>query len=45
MGLGLVLSRELISAHGGTISWERTDPHGARFIIELPVEPERRDAA
>ena len=45
MGLGLALSRELISAHGGTISWEAADPHGARFVIELPVEPERRDAA
>jgi signal transduction histidine kinase len=38
MGLGLALSRELISAHGGTIDWERVRPDGgARFTIELPL--------
>ncbi|MGE4249297.1 MAG: ATP-binding protein [Parvibaculaceae bacterium] len=40
MGLGLALSRELIGAHGGTIDWERTRPDGARFTIELPLNPE-----
>lgn len=41
MGLGLALSRELISAHGGTIDWERIRPDGgARFTIELPLSPE-----
>lgn len=41
MGLGLALSRELISAHGGTIDWERVRPDGgARFTIELPLSPE-----
>jgi len=41
MGLGLALSRELISAHGGTIDWERVRPDGgARFTIELPLSAE-----
>jgi len=44
MGLGLALSRELISAHGGTIRWERAGPNaGTRFIIELPKEGREDD--
>jgi signal transduction histidine kinase len=39
MGLGLALSRELIGAHGGTISWERIEQGGTRFIVELPTDP------
>ena len=45
MGLGLALSRELIGAHGGTIAWEPTEQGGARFIVELPADPERGHAA
>lgn len=42
MGLGLALSRELIGAHGGTISWEGRQPAaGTRFIIEIAAAPER----
>jgi signal transduction histidine kinase len=38
MGLGLALSRELISAHGGTVGWERiSSDGGARFTIEIPT--------
>ncbi len=41
MGLGLSLSRELITAHGGTINWEHiSSDGGARFTIELPSGPE-----
>lgn len=41
MGLGLALSRELITAHGGTITWEPVRPDGgARFTIELPFTTE-----
>lgn len=41
MGLGLALSRELVTAHGGTIRWERTASHGGtRFTIELPSDAE-----
>jgi len=46
MGLGLALSRELISAHGGSIRWERAGPNaGTRFIIELPEEGREDDHA
>ena len=46
MGLGLALSRELISAHGGTIEWGRIRPEGgARFTIELPLSSEARHGA
>lgn len=46
MGLGLALSRELISAHGGTIRWEHVGQHrGARFTIELPQAPENGHGA
>ena len=44
MGLGLALSRELIGAHGGTIAWESTEQGGARFIVELPADPEQGHA-
>ncbi len=45
MGLGLALSRELIGAHGGTIDWELIEQGGARFIVELPADPEPGHAA
>lgn len=40
MGLGLALSRELVIAHGGSISWEPIAPNGTRFLIELPIDRE-----
>jgi two-component system sensor kinase FixL len=40
MGLGLALSKELVTAHGGTIWWERMAQGGTRFVVELPTEPE-----
>lgn len=45
MGLGLALSRELISASGGTIRWERIEAGGTRFTVELPVGPEHDHVA
>ena len=36
-GLGLYLSREIVSAHGGRISVESRLGEGATFIVELPV--------
>ncbi len=36
-GLGLAIVLRIIKDHGGSISVSRNDPHGARFIIELPV--------
>jgi two-component system sensor histidine kinase ChvG len=42
-GLGLSISRQIVSAHGGTLRAENrpgTDgrPGGARFVIALPAE-------
>jgi two-component system nitrogen regulation sensor histidine kinase NtrY len=36
-GLGLAIVLRIIKDHHGTISVSRNDPHGARFIIELPA--------
>jgi two-component system, NtrC family, nitrogen regulation sensor histidine kinase NtrY len=36
-GLGLAIVLRIIKDHRGTISVSRNDPHGARFIIELPA--------
>jgi two-component system sensor histidine kinase ChvG len=42
-GLGLSISRQIVDAHGGTISAEnvrdaRGDVRGSRFVIRLPVD-------
>jgi two-component system sensor kinase FixL len=37
MGLGLVSSRAIIDAHGGTIGFERGTPAGSRFWFRLPI--------
>jgi signal transduction histidine kinase len=42
-GLGLSIVRAIARAHGGTVTLEDEQPHGARFVITLPihgVEPE-----
>ncbi|HEV8589078.1 MAG TPA: ATP-binding protein [Pyrinomonadaceae bacterium] len=36
-GLGLAIVQRIISEHGGRIYAENNVPHGARFVIELPV--------
>lgn len=38
-GLGLYIVRQIVAAHGGTIEVVDNKPHGARFIIKLPVPP------
>jgi len=37
-GLGLSITRSLVEAAGGRITAGNHQPHGARFLIELPVE-------
>jgi signal transduction histidine kinase len=36
-GLGLSIVRAIARAHGGSVSVEDERPHGARFVISLPV--------
>lgn len=38
-GLGLWIARQLVQAHGGTITHEAPSDGGARFTVTLPLEP------
>jgi signal transduction histidine kinase len=38
-GLGLVITREIVEAHGGRIRCEAREPKGTRFSIYLPIDP------
>jgi two-component system NtrC family sensor kinase len=41
-GLGLAVCRALVDSAGGTLTVTDVEPHGARFVIDLPdVEPTR----
>lgn len=35
-GLGLSISRALLTAGGGTISYEQNEPHGLRVTVTVP---------
>ena len=39
IGLGLVLAKELVEAHGGRIEWSPVEP-GTVFVLTLPLAPE-----
>jgi two-component system, NtrC family, nitrogen regulation sensor histidine kinase NtrY len=38
-GLGLAIVKRIVAEHRGRIRVEENEPKGARFVIELPVEP------
>ena len=38
LGLGLSLCQSIVEAHGGEISVENNEPHGAIFSFTLPLE-------
>jgi two-component system sensor kinase FixL len=40
MGLGLALSRQIVTLHGGRMWWEAIRPEGTRFVVELPLRKE-----
>ena len=37
LGLGLTLARSLTELHGGMLRYEHVAPHGARFVVSLPL--------
>jgi two-component system NtrC family sensor kinase len=40
-GLGLAITRQIIEAHGGTVTCDARDGGGTRFRIMLPIAPSR----
>ncbi|MDA0265202.1 MAG: ATP-binding protein [Chloroflexi bacterium] len=40
-GLGLTIVKRLVEVHGGSVHVENVMPSGARFVFELPINPQR----
>jgi signal transduction histidine kinase len=45
MGLGLFVAREIVSAHGGTISVASSEAAGTTFTVRLPRNSIGRDVS
>jgi two-component system NtrC family sensor kinase len=43
-GLGLAITRQIVEAHGGTITCDAREGGGTRFRIALPIAPSRASA-
>ena len=43
-GLGLTIAAKIVADHQGTIRVEKSQPSGARFVIELPIASASGDA-
>lgn len=41
LGLGLYIARSIIDAHGGEIAVMDNEPHGAKFIIRIPLSQKK----
>lgn len=39
-GLGLSIVQNIVELHRGTIRYEKNEPQGSRFVIDLPLEPQ-----
>jgi signal transduction histidine kinase len=37
--LGLSIVKAIVEAHGGTVTLDTAPGSGARFVVEIPVEP------
>lgn len=42
-GMGLAIVHGVAGAHGGRVWFENLEPHGARFVLELPIAPPTTD--
>jgi two-component system OmpR family sensor kinase len=43
-GLGLAIVRAVAESHGGSVVLQQADPHGARFVVRLPLASDREAA-